>query len=85
MKSYKETLATVVDFRKKKDKQWLTPEACRKVYGKTKAKDKLLSANTSRLSTISIIKESRGVSEETRDPCCNNFLVKQRRLQLRES
>lgn len=40
MKSYKETSASVVDFRKKKDNQRITPEACSKVDGRAKAKAK---------------------------------------------
>lgn len=49
MKAYKETAESVVGFRKKKDKQWITPETWRKIDERRKAKDKLLSAKFPRL------------------------------------
>lgn len=76
LKLYKEILVSVVDFWKKKDKYGLIFEVCWKVYGKIKVKDKLLSVNIFRLSIILIIKEWRGMFEEIRDFCWNNFLVK---------
>ena len=87
LRSYKETSATVADFTKKRDKQWIIPKGLsyKKTDERSKAKGKLLSAKTPRLSTISRIKKSRGVSEQARVPLWRNSLVKQRRPQLGES
>lgn len=85
LRSYKETSATVADFTKKRDKQWIIPKGYKKTDERSKAKGKLLSAKTPRLSTISRIKNSGGVSEQARVPLWRNSLVKQRRPQLGES
>lgn len=60
LRSYKETSATVADFTKKRDKQWIIPKGLsyKKTDESSKAKGKLLSAKTPRLSTISRIKKS---------------------------
>ena len=46
---YKDTAKSVLDFRKKRDKQWKTPETWRKIDERSKAKDSLLNAKSLRL------------------------------------
>ena len=43
---YKDTAKNVLGFRKKKDKQWITPETWRKIDERRKAKDNLLNAKS---------------------------------------
>ena len=46
---YKDTTESVLGFRKKKDKEWITPETWRKINERRKAKDNLLNAKSPRL------------------------------------
>ena len=46
---YKDTAECVLEFRKKKDKQWITPETWRKINERREAKDNLLNAKSPRL------------------------------------
>ena len=46
---YKDTAESVLGFRKKKDKEWITPETRRKINERRKAKDNLLNAKSPRL------------------------------------
>lgn len=49
VKVYKETAESVIGLRKKGDKQWITPQTWTKIDERKKAKDKLLSGKSPRL------------------------------------